>query len=553
MPRVFHGDVIIQAAAAAPRVAADGGSVGPPPALAPAAADLHDFDFMFPTLQADPASLLPQSADTPARLKDLGRAMEDPGGPDPGEAAIPAVYTYFGQFVDHDITLEVQPADLPATLSGTMPNLLAPDMIPLPQAQIQNAIRNSRVATLDLDNVYGQGAGVPRDAGNGEKLRIGHVSPLNEPEFPEEKPFLRPPNKGDANDVPRDPRSASDLHDRAALIGDPRNDENTIIAQLHLAFLLAHNVLVDQGHTFEQARTILRQHYQHIVVHDFLKRVADPAIVDDILQNGNQRYDALADPFFLPLEFAVAAYRFGHTMVRPDYNFNINFNLSGEPGTAPANLFLLFTFSALSGQLGFAPTDTDTLPENWVIQWENIVDTRTGAPFGKARRLDTKLAGLSHDNPDLAQGLFRLHDLKGHMEMPPDAARLGVRNLLRGYRLRLPTGQAVAGVLGLPVLTPAQLQAAAASPAQVQALQAGGFLERTPLWYYILAEAKHTVSVPAPLLAANPNIVHQLRVWQQQRRDNNQDPHDYAAFRQHLLAIGAPDPGAQEFVGFRSN
>jgi hypothetical protein len=71
------------------------------------------------------------------------------------------------------------------------------------------------------------------------------------------------------------------------------------------------------------------------------------------------------------------------------------------------------------------------------------------------------------------------------------AARLAVRNLLRGYLLRLPTGQAVAGALQLPVLTPDEIKqnAAANDAEEVQALEKGGFLERTPLWYYILAEA----------------------------------------------------------------
>ena len=155
------------------------------------------------------------------------------------------------------------------------------------------------------------------------------------------------------------------------------------MAQLHLAFLKAHNQLVAQGRTFEQARRLLRQHYQHLVIHDFLKRSADPAIVDRILQHGNRVYDALAEPFFLPLEFTVAAYRFGHTMVRDTYDFNLNFS--------PAPLGLLFTFTALSGELG----DFDTLPDNWIIQWERFVGP--GGGRNKARRIDTKLAnGLFH-------------------------------------------------------------------------------------------------------------------------------------------------------------
>ncbi|WP_448612766.1 peroxidase family protein [Modestobacter sp. URMC 112] len=441
-------------------------------ALAPPPVDVHDFDFLFPSLQADSANLLPQAPDTPQKLKALGRTMEDPdvqGGDN--DAPIPAAYTYFGQFVDHDITLEVQ--DFPPPVSGGITALLDPALVPMPLAEIRNALRNFRSATLDLDSLYGLPA--PRDPADGNKMRIGLVTELNETS----EPFLRPPGKSDDNDLPREPRAVDEpLHDRAALIGDPRNDENTIVAQMHVAFLKAHNALVDEGRTFEEARRVLRQHYQHIVVHDFLKRVADPAVVDDVVTNGNRWFNALSEPFFMPLEFAVAAYRFGHSMVRQAYDFNVNFNLAG----IPASLDLLFTFTALSGQIGAAPTDTDTLPENWIIEWENILG---GPDVGKARRIDTRLAATG------GRALFALTTLTGQVATPPDAARLAVRNLLRGYRLRIPTGQAVAGHLGLPVLTPAEIDAAAGSQAQVDALAAGGFRDRTPLWFYVLAEAKH--------------------------------------------------------------
>src|SRR5215217_3547610 len=423
-------------------------------------AALQDFDFLFPTLQSNPANLLPQEAATPARLKELGRAMVDPGAPT-GDSTVPAIYTYFGQFVDHDITLE--------SGSFTTAQLVSPTMAPLPLAKIRDDLKNLRTATLELDSLYGPPA--PRAFPNLNKMLIGKVTSLQGTEAPS----LRPPGKGDDNDLPREPRSPDFAHDRAARIGDPRNDENLIVAQLHLAFLKAHNRLVDQGRTFAQARRLLRQHYQHIVIQDFLKRVADPAVVDSILANGNRFYDALAEPFFLPLEFAVAVYRFGHSMIRDDYDFNLNFNHSGDPGTFPADLGLLFTFTALSGELG----DFDTLPDNWIIQWERFIGPGGGS--NKARRIDTKLA----------DGLFHLQNLQGQEEQPTEAARLAVRNLLRGYGLRLPTGQAVATRLGLPVLSASQLEAAAASPEQAQVLRSGGFLERTPLWYYLLAEAKH--------------------------------------------------------------
>lgn len=472
MPRLPHGQVFtpnaIQESLTAP--GADAFFVAP--------ADLHDFDYMFPTLQTDPDNLLPESTQTTERLKALALTMEDLDGPG-NDAPIPAAYTYFGQFVDHDSTLEVQPGELPPTLSGTLSTLVADDMAPLPLREIRNAIRNFRNGTLDLDSLYGPPE-LPRDPDNGAKMLIGNVA--KHPRGPQ-PPFARPPGKTDDNDVPREPRSGDISHDRAALIGDPRNDENTIISQLHVAFLKAHNRLVDDDRTFEETRRILRQHYQHIVVHDFLKRVTDPGIVDEILEQGNRWFDATAEPFFVPLEFATAGYRFGHTMVRAGYNFNINFG--GDRPGGPATLELLFTFTALSGQLG----DTDavkfeTLPENWIIEWENIIGDDPGVT--KARRFDTQLAAVN------SKALFSLRALDGKPEQPlPFAAVLSARNLLRGYRLRMPTGQAVAGLLGLPVLKPDELRAAAANPAQEEALQDGEFLDRTPLWFYLLAEAKH--------------------------------------------------------------
>jgi Animal haem peroxidase len=430
---------------------------------------LQDFDFLFPELQAAPDNLLPEAQATRDNLVLLGMTMLDATGNDPaGDSQIPAAYTYFGQFVDHDITLETTSADLPT--------LISPGLTPLPLADIQDNIGNIRNATLDLDSVYGLPA--PRV---GPKMEIGNVTPRNGTS----KPVLRPPGKGDDNDLKREPRSDDIEHDRAALIGDPRNDENTIVAQLHLAFLKAHNEIVDMGNSFKKASKILRQHYQHVVLQDFLKRIADPEIVNDTIKEGNRVYNAMVEPFFLPLEYAVAAYRFGHSMVRKDYDFNLNFNTGGG-GSIPATLELLFTFTALSSQLG----DFDTLPDNWIIEWPNLVDV--GQPFSKARLIDTKLV----------EPLFELRNLLGEIEPgggnpPNEGARLAVRNLLRGYLLRIPTGQAVAGALQeklagvreIPVLTPDQILQVAANPEQAQVLQDSGFLERTPLWYYILAEA----------------------------------------------------------------
>ncbi len=431
----------------------------------------QDFGYLFDGLQRHAANLLPTSRQTRDALVRLGETMRDTGSGESGDGGVPAVYTYFGQFVDHDITFETRSADLPT--------VTAEDLTPLGLEEIPQKLQNGRTPTLNLDSLYGLPA--PRD---GDKMRLGRVTKLDG----RGKPMLRPAEKDDDNDLPRRARHADDPLDRAALIGDPRNDENTIISQLQVAFLRAHNALVDQlqehGQAgrlpFGQARRRLRQYYQAIILDDFLPRVADPQVVADTIERNvifrvPEGYEDDDVALVMPLEFSVAAYRFGHSMVREDYDFNLNFNKSGEAGTFPATLELLFDFSALSGELG----DSDTLPDNWIVEWERLV--ASGQSFDRARRIDTALV-----DPLLA--------LPGQ---PGLGANLAVRNLLRGYLLRLPTGQAVAHALqealsgqrAIPVLEPSQLEAAATSPDQLRALREGGFLERTPLWYYVLAEA----------------------------------------------------------------
>lgn len=465
MPRIGHGSTLTaaQIEASAIEIAAltkdvsHGFAVSTP-------ADPTRFGYLFPQLQTDPASLLPESPATVADLVRLGRAMRDTASDNDHNAGVPAAYTYFGQFLDHDITLE--------TVSAPLTQLLNPSLQPMTVANIESTLFNMRSATLDLDSVYGFPA--PRV---GQKMKIGPVSPTGNANVP----LKRPAGKSDANDLPRDARNADPRFDRAALIGDPRNDENTIVAQLHLAFLLAHNKIVDKGLSFGQARTLLRQHYQWIVLYDFLPRVCDPAIVKRVIRKKPKFYRAMDEPFFLPLEFAVAAYRFGHTMVRAGYDFNVNFNRDGAPAI-DATLGLLFTFTALTGQLGFPGGDFNTLPENWIVEWERFFP----AARNKARRIDTHLV----------EPLFELTNTLGQPETEggQDARRLAVRNLLRGYLLRMPTGQAVATAFGITPLTPAAIEAAADDAAQAQVLRESGFNARTPLWYYLLAEANGTAN-----------------------------------------------------------
>jgi hypothetical protein len=201
-----------------------------------------------------------------------------------------------------------------------------------------------------------------------------------------------------------------------------------------------------------------------------------------VLLRGNQFIDPLSidDEVFMPLEFSAAGFRFGHSMVRGEYDFNQNF---GRPGLSQpsASFFLIFAFTGKGFPQPFLGL-TDTLPFNWVIDWNRFVHKGSPFPDHFARRIDTQLA------PPL-----RSLSKEGNTEADPTAKliakSLATRNLLRGYMLSIPTGQAVAEALGVTPLTTGQLTQGNNAVVN-DALTEGGFTQTTPLWYYILKEAE---------------------------------------------------------------
>jgi hypothetical protein len=287
------------------------------------------------------------------------------------------------------------------------------------------------------------------------------------------------------------PRVNNPLQPRA-VIADGRNDENLIIAQLHLAFLKFHNLVLASSPTpaqgeipFDAARRLVRWHYQWIVLNDFLPRVIDPAVLDDIRKNGRKFYKFKRAPFngtpFMPVEFSVAAYRLGHSMIRDIYDFNRVF--SRDPGAITFNggtlvrapLSFLFVFTG-TGRFTFDPTmPVPSLPGRWIIDWRRFfeVDDPKLKLLNFARKLDTKLAptlGMLTDVPASQSEALKM---------------LPVRNLLRGSRVGLLTGQAVAKKIKAKPLTPQEV-----AKGEGEVVTRAGFDVRTPLWFYIFKESQ---------------------------------------------------------------
>lgn len=410
------------------------------------------FGRMFPTLAP---LAVPDNA-----LQELAAAMKEsnPADQSGDNTNIPAGFTYLGQFVDHDITLDL-------TSIGEK------ERDPL-------GTENFRTPSLDLDSVYGLGpdgsphlyARNPANGNPGAKLLIGTTVQgfQNLGDVPAGLP----------NDLPRSPEGF-------ALIGDHRNDENLVVAQTHLAFLKFHNKVVDllaagsnpPADLFREARRIVTWHYQWMILHDFVERLTEEGIVSKILHDGRRFYRFKKFPY-MPVEFSAAAYRLGHSMVRETYDYNRVFSPTANP-PVPATLALLFQFSGLSGgiQGNLAPdpptaaTPIRLLPSNWIMDWRRFYDFKTsaaGVALNHSRTIDPFLVPQLHALPGGGDGL-------------------ALRNLKRGVMLGLPSGQDVAKAMAIPnALAPDEI----ASGTDGQVAKQHGLHQTTPLWYYILKEAQ---------------------------------------------------------------
>jgi hypothetical protein len=366
------------------------------------------FGFMFkdPPAYGPPDELLQQLA---AQMGEpSGSALENPD--------ILSGETFLGQFIDHDMTF---------------------DRTPMPEQELDpQGLVNFDSPSFDLASVYGRGPDLDPQfyESDGMHMRIVRTAEGLE-------------------DLPR-------LDDGTALIGDSRNDENLILTQLHLLFLKFHNRCLDTGlaKTLAQAQRLTRWHFQWVIINDFLKAVVGAELVSQILQGSppKPKIDFYkpgdADRPMMPIEYAVAAFRFGHSMVRGRYTLN-------AAGSVP-----LFDPS-LPDLRGGRP-----LPADLEIEWWRFfpVPGAPSSPRNPARLIDTKLA-------------IPLLNLPPTVVKDPMVS-LAQRNLVRGKRLGLPAGQDVAKMMKMKPLSSTELGLPdAGNP---------GWAGKAPLWFYILREAE---------------------------------------------------------------
>jgi hypothetical protein len=446
-----------------------------------------------------PADFGNTDAESLAALKELAKAMisvADPAdpkdGPDSEEGGIPAAFTYFGQFIDHDLTFD-----------------------PASSLQKQNdpdALVDFRTPQFDLDNLYGRG---PDDQpymyeNDGKNFVLG-------------KPLTGAPqvNSG-AHGLQRNAQTPA-----RALIGDPRNDENVIVSQFQGLMQRFHNrVIADNPKwSFPQVQQAVRFHYQWVLLHDFLPRIISAAVLSQVLPTAkdgslvieakNLHFFHYRDAAFMPLEFSVAAYRFGHSLVRPGYRLN-----DGSADKAKDTLLPIFKAGLNAEDLrGFkAPHD------DWAIDWRRYIDLEPMAYGGPIDNPDPKIAG-NRNRLQLAYKMdTSLVNPLGHLpaSVAIDPSVLAARNLERGWRLRLPNGQAVAQAMGIVPLTDDQIVigkfiGAAAGPGDIVVpagsfgkFAGGAFAGNCPLWTYCLAETVETTVVVKTLDGDKPIPTRQL-------------------------------------------
>jgi len=327
------------------------------------------------------------------------------GGACDTESHIEAGQPFFGQYLAHDLTADRSPLRVHGDI---------------------NTLRNARTPRANLEALYGAGpVGAPYLYDRADPAKL----------------LLAPGGR----DLPRNQQGL-------ALVGDPRNDVHAFMTGLQIAFIGAHNRLVDrlradnvpESELFDDARRALIWHYQWVVLNDFLPNLVGSAMTASVLEEGLRFYHLTGDPF-IPVEFADAAYRYGHSQIKGDYQ------LRPEGRRFPV-------FPDLAGFRSLEPEH--------VIAWDLLFDVPGRPPAQRAKPIDGELPTSLIRLPESITGVVEVSAYRS----------LAARDLQRGMGTGLPSGEAVARAMDAKPLTPQQLAL-------------GDWQDETPLWLYILREA----------------------------------------------------------------
>jgi hypothetical protein len=327
------------------------------------------------------------------------------GGACDTESQIEAGQPFFGQYLAHDLTADRSPLRVHGDI---------------------NTLGNARTPRANLEALYGAG-------------------PVGSPYLFDQKDPAKLLFGIGGHDLPRNQQGI-------ALIGDPRNDVHAFMTGLQVAFIDAHNRLVDrlradgipEAELFDDARRALMWHYQWVILNDFLPNLVGTAMTMSVLQDGPRFYRPTGEPF-IPVEFADAAYRYGHSQIKGDYQLQ-----SGGQ-----------RFPVFPDLAGFRP-----LAPDHVIDWALLFDVPGRSPAQRAKPIDGQLPASLIRLPESITGVVEVSAYRS----------LAARDLQRGMGTGLPSGEAVARAVG-------------ARPLARQELALGDWPDETPLWLYILREA----------------------------------------------------------------
>lgn len=355
---------------------------------------------------------------------------------------IPAAFTYLGQFIFHDLTHMVGGDDKPL---------------------------NQRSAVLDLDSLF--------DAYPG----CSTFAPC-QPQPPTHLP-LGCTGDGAPLDIPR-------ATSGEPYLGERRSDDNLALAQTHMAMIRFANAVADNSGDSYEAKRLVQLHFQSVVLHDYLARIIDHRVYRDVMENGRAviapagRPRGDGDRFLLPLEFAAAAGRFGHSMIRSRYAWT-----SVHP---VASLYAFWEQTYNSGD----PRAIRVSPR-WRADWRRLLAIDHSSPIWAAC-ISTRLSSPLDRIPLVALP-------ESQPRGSPREQNLAVRSLLRGVKLELASGQSVVRAVNSVLRAQTRSEVVPLGPDELVINESeevrdlmlfspgdglASLATDTPLWFYILKEAE---------------------------------------------------------------